>query len=384
MVARVRLDALHIIQARGKWYVYRRATRESLIKGFNGSRDELLREMSKPDFIATYNRPRKRREPASDFSSDTLGGFVNWFTNGDIDRTADERKAEDRFGADGYPKWKKLAAATRQDYLEAFEYLRNEFDIPLADITQPDLYDLRDKCANQKWPRFADQMIAALSSMFRQAVKRGKMTINPCRDMDKAHEADPNANREWFSDEWLAALDRAPMEIKIALMLARYGGLRGQSIVAVGWKQYRPHNLTGMGFHFVTRKNKNGVFVPAMQELQDFLATLTRSSTLIAVRYNGAPWASEKDLQTRVSHWLRDREREGLVGAGTTLHGLRVSYAAWWKRNGANNSEVADLLGDKSERMGAHYTRHVDSEANVIRAFERVKDQKVNVFVKHE
>ena len=49
-----------------------------------------------------------------------------------------------------------------------------------------------------------------------------------------------------------------------------------------------------------------------------------------------------------------------MIGAGTTLHGLRVSYAAWWKRNGASDAEVADLIGDKSQRMGAHYTRHVE------------------------
>ena len=66
-----------------------------------------------------------------------------------------------------------------------------------------------------------------------------------------------------------------------------------------------------------------------------------------------------------------------LIGAGTTLHGLRVSYAAWWKRTGgANNSEVTDLLGNKSERMGKRYTRHVEAEANVIRAFNRVRDAK--------
>ena len=182
-------------------------------------------------------------ENRRDFGGDTLGGFVHWFTNGDIDRTADERKMEDRFGdADGYPKWRtKLASATRQDYLEAFEYLREDFDTPLADVTQPDLYELRDKCAQRKWPRFADQMIAALSSMFRQAVKRGKMTVNPCLGMDKAHEADQNANREWFPEELVAALERAPLEIRIPMMLARYAGLRGQSIVAVGWKQYREH-----------------------------------------------------------------------------------------------------------------------------------------------
>ena len=202
------------------------------------------------------------------------------------------------------------------------------------------------------------------------------MTINPCRGMDKAHEADPNANREWYVDEWPVAFGRAPMEVKIPLMLARFGGLRGQSIVVAGWKQYRPDSLTGMCFRFVTRKNQRGLYLPAMQELQDFLASVSRSSTLIAVRDDGMPWPSEKEMQTRVSHYLRDLERDGMIGAGTTLHGLRVSYAAWWKRNGANNSEVADLLGDKSERMGAHYTRHVEAEANVIRAFTRVRDAK--------
>jgi integrase len=172
-------------------------------------------------------------------------------------------------------------------------------------------------------------------------------------------------------------LHPAPMEIKFALMLARFGGLRGQSIIAVGWKQYVRHDLAGMCFRLVTRKNKRALFLPAMRQLQIFLAGLkSRSSTLIAVRDDGTPWPSEKEMQTRVSHFLRDLERDGLVGDGTTLHGLRVSYAAWWKRTGgASNSEVADLLGDESENMGKHYTRHVDAENNVIRASTRVKDK---------
>ncbi len=379
-MAKVKLEGLNIYRSRGKWYVYRRATGEALIKGFAGDRADLEREMAKPAFVGAYNRPRQRAASlsASDLPISTLGGLVFWFTNGDIDRkdaTAEGADAGDDKA--GYPKWKRLAAATRKDYLEAFEYLRDEFDIVLTDITQSDLYDLRDVCANKKWPRFADQMISALSSMFSQGVKRGNrtgMTINPCRGMDKAHEADPNANREWFPEELPVALERAPMEIKIALMLARYAGLRGQTIVVAGWKQYRTHPLTGMAMQLVTRKNNEPNFLPAMPELQDFLGSLTRSSTMIAVREDGTPWESEKDLQTRVSHYLRDLERDGLIGAGTTLHGLRVSYAAWWKRNGATDAEVADLLGDKSQRMGTHYTRHVTREDNVIRAFKRMKD----------
>jgi integrase len=76
-----------------------------------------------------------------------------------------------------------------------------------------------------------------------------------------------------------------------------------------------------------------------------------------------------------VSHWLRDQERAGKIGAGTTLHGLRVSYAAWWKCNGASDSEIAALIGDKSLRIGAHYTRHVEAETSIRRPFERVKNE---------
>lgn len=372
-MVRVKLRGLKIATSKGRWYVYRRADKEKLIEGFKGTRDELLRKMESPAFIAAYNRPRKERHKADQFASDTLGGLFHWYTNGDIDRL-DQKDHLDNPGKLplGYPKWhSKLSKATRKDYLAAFDYLRQEFDIQLKDVEQPDLYDLRDGCANTKWPRFADKMIAALSSAFKQAVKRGHMKRNPCLGMDKAHEADPNANREWMPEELAAALAKAPTEIATCLMLARYGGLRGQTVVVAGWKQYRSHPKTGMAIQLITRKNNEPNFLPVLPELQAYLDSMTRTSTLIAVRDDGTPWPSEKEMQTRVSHWLRERERDGDIGAGTTLHGLRVSYAAWWKRNGATDAEVADLLGDRSQAMGTHYTRHVAREDNVVRAFER-------------
>jgi hypothetical protein len=58
-VVRVKLEGLNVYRSRGKWYVYLRATGEAPIKGFDGDRAELGREMAKPDFIAAYNRPRR-------------------------------------------------------------------------------------------------------------------------------------------------------------------------------------------------------------------------------------------------------------------------------------------------------------------------------------
>lgn len=46
------------------------------------------------------------------------------------------------------------------------------------------------------------------------------------------------------------------------------------------------------------------VFLPVQQPLQDFLAKLDRTSTLITVRDDGTPWPSEKEMQTCVSHYI--------------------------------------------------------------------------------
>jgi hypothetical protein len=370
MVVSVKLEGLNIVRARGRWYVYPRGGGDALVKGFEGSRDDLLKVLAEPVFLQTYNRPRLLRRRAAEFPIEALGGFVHWFTCGAID----EAKPGEIMS---YPKWWKLADSTRADYLEVFDYLRPEFDIALRDITQPALYEVRDTCANKKWPRFADQMIAALSSMFKQAVKRGKMPFNPCLGMDKAHKADPNSNREWFPHEWDFVRNNAPAEVLIPCMIARYVGLAGQTIVGLSTRQFFDHPLTGKAVQYTRRKNGKATLLPVLAELQGFLAArdIRRADGVITVRDDGSLWESEKDMQTRVSHWLRDQERAGRIGAGTTLHGLRVTYAAWWKRNGASNAEVAELIGDKSEAMGKHYTRHVESEVNVIRAFNRLKDK---------
>jgi integrase len=362
MVVRVKLKGLKSIRSRGRWYVYFRGTPDALIRGFEGTREQLMARLGNPDILTVYNA-RTKRDLNRVYAEGTLGALVKWY------QTECSSYAE-------------LAARTRDDYEQAYEWLRPEFDCPLELIDTASLYDVRDRCAKDKTPHFADKMIGALSSMFGYAVERRKMPSNPCIGMRKAHKADPNANREWYPEEWRAAIEAAPMEIKTAMMLARYAGLRGQTVIAVTWKQYVDHFLTGKAFRFVARKTakkKNPeVLVPVLPELQAFLAEIKVRTPdgPIALRADGSTWANELDMQRRVSNWLRRRERDGLIGAGTTLHGLRVSYAAWLSRAGASTKEVAAALGDNTEKMGAHYTRHVEAEAAVVRAFNKVTETK--------
>jgi hypothetical protein len=347
MVVTVRLEGLNIVNARGRWYVYFRDG-GLLLKGFEGTREALLARLGEPDLIGPYNA-RRKRDLNRVYAEGTLGALVAWFKT-------------------QCPTYADLSETTRGQYDDAFEYLKSEFDAPLDTITQPALYATRDTCVKQKWPSFADKMMVALSSMFTQAVKRGKMPSNPALGMDKAYKRDKNKNREWTPLEWLA-VQHAPPHILTPMMLARYVGYRGQTISTMDWRAYQPDPAFGKCFRLKARKNDELTWLPAVPEIQTYLDGLTRTSTFIATRYNGKAWENELQMQSQVSHWLKEQERAGLLAPGATLHGLRATYASAKKRDGASDSEVAAALGDRTTRMGEHYTRHVEAEAKVIRAF---------------
>ena len=105
-----------------------------------------------------------------------------------------------------------------------------------------------------------------------------------------------------------------------------------------------------------------------MPEYLTFFAELKvqRADGLISVRDNGTEWLSEKEMQTRP---LAARP-----GAGWKDRLRHHSYAACGSATGPTTQRSPALIGEKSLRMGTHYTRHVEDEVNITRAFNRLKD----------
>lgn len=352
-MVKVKLEGLKIVHARGKYYVYVRATGETIVKGLDCSKDNLLKHLAAPAQIGAYN-VRRKRDPRS-YPEKTLGWLVDWFTD-----------------PEQCPEFKDLAESTRREYQDRMQYLEPEFDFPLDQITQASLYEVRDRCVTDKWPAFADKMMTGLSSMFTAAAKRGRMTANPAMGIDRASKPNKNANREWRPEEWKIVMDLAPPHLRTAYMIARHVGYRSQSTVAVKWANYQPDERFGMCFRMDHRKNGEHHWLPASPDLQAYLADLkvrTRDGH-ITLRHNGQPWESAEQLQKQSSNFLTGLARKGLVGPGLTEHGLRVTFAAEIKRvTGANDDQVAAALGDRDTRMGAHYTRHVEQENKIIFLF---------------
>jgi hypothetical protein len=364
MVTTVRLKGLNIRQARGKWYVSLRKTGETLIKGFEGTRAQLDRRMASHDFrLAMAQAENRDRRPT--YAEDTVGGLVTWF------------KTE-------CPRWQSLSEASCADYEKSFRYLEDTrsatgvslYNAALSQIDQPGIYKMRNRAAKQKWPRFADKLVSHMSTMFKEATKVGKMTVNPAFGVEKIHSADPNANHEWTEDEVQTAIWLAPDHLLTPIILARYQGFRGQTCADLAWNHYIADAECGRAFSIRLRKNDDGqTWFPCAAETRRHLDTLTVQSPRICMSSDGTPWKSEKPMQSAVSDYFSQLKDDGLLRDGCTLHGLRVTFAAAIRRNGFDTGIVADALGDKSRRMGEHYTRHVEKELGRRVAFRGKNDK---------
>ncbi len=138
-MVKVRLRGLKITRPKGKYYVYVRATGEALLKGFAGDKAALIKRLEQPDLIGAYNG-RRQRGPKS-YAEKTLGWLVAWYRD-----------------PDQCPEYKALADSTRENYDAALIWLEPEYDALLESITQAALYEVRDRCAKEKWPALAAEV----------------------------------------------------------------------------------------------------------------------------------------------------------------------------------------------------------------------------------
>ena len=80
--------------------------------------------------------------------------------------------------------------------------------------------------------------------------------------------------------------------------------------------------------------------------------------------------------------FLKELEAKGVVAPGLTFHGLRHSVANDLAELGFDNRTIADMLGQKSEAMAAHYSRRADREkklSGVVRRLEKADRTRTKV-----
>jgi integrase len=249
-----------------------------------------------------------------------------------------------------------LAQRTRRDYQRVFDYLKPIDDTALIRFNRPFVVRIRDKAA-ERGRRFANYVKAVLSIIFGWGVERDYLQFNPAEKVRNIRRPKglPQSNRPWTDEERHTVLDASPGHIKPTLALMMFTGLGPKDALSLPRSFY-------CGGEIATRRSKTGepVFWPAPAELRKILDSAPKHDAItLCANSDGKPWtesgfrASWRPIRIRL-------EKDGSIGPGLTMYGLRHTVAVILRESGFDERTIADALGQKTIEMARHYAEGAD------------------------
>jgi integrase len=198
---------------------------------------------------------------------------------------------------------------------------------------------------------------AVLSVVLSWGAERGYLATNPADGINslRRKKGAPEANRPWSDEERYAVLDALPLHMRAPVGLMMYAGLGPKDALTLPRNFYRAGEIA-------TRRSKTGepVFWPVPQSLAEDLAKApAHNATTLCANSDGKPWT----LSGFRSSWRPIRlrlEKEGRIGSGLTLYGLRHTVAVILREMGRDERDIGDALGQKTIEMARHYAKGAD------------------------
>jgi len=272
----------------------------------------------------------------------------------------------------GHRAFLDLAPRTRSDYQGHFDYLKPIGDTPLAKFDKPLVVRIRDKAVQDKGRKFGNDVKARLSWLFNWGSERGYIDGNPAagiKDIRRPKNA-PDANRPWADEEREAVLAAYPGHMKVAIALMAFTGLGPKDALTL------PKSCLRAG-EIATRRSKTGepIFLPCPAPLMAVLAEAPPQDAItVCANSDGKPWT----LSGFRASWrpIRQRlEREGKIGPGLTLYGLRHTVAVILRELGYDERTIADMLGQKTIEMARHYAQGADLKPKMRGVVKRLEEE---------
>lgn len=325
----------------GRIYYYHRKTGTPL-PGQPGTTEfmDTLARINANDTLARIKAP----------ASDTLGALIGEYKSS--------------------PEWNDRAPRTQDDYGRVFNYLAPLGRMPLKQIDSGFLYALRDKAMAAHKRRFANYTLQVLRLLFNWAIRRGRLIANPAAAVElvKRPRNAPEANRPWTPEELDAVLVAAPPELRVAIALGAFVGLREGDVVTVSWANY-----DGQAFEVKTAKTGEWIDVRAHYRLREILDATPRLSPNIVVGARGRPYTLN-GFRSRFFRLVQQLEADGKVGPDLTFHGLRHTIGTWLAEAECDPRTIGAVLGQKSTAMSDHYSRRANRKRLAGAAIERLEE----------
>jgi integrase len=203
-------------------------------------------------------------------------------------------------------------------------------------------------------PRTANKLRALLSTIWNHAIRRGDVTVNPVRFVDRF----PEHSRERFLQEaelveFLRAVAQEPPTWRDYFLLGLLTGQRRENLSRMRWDEI---DLPASCWHIPASKakSKRATTIP-LTELAVGLLQRRReevSGDWVFPSYAGSKYGCVREPR---KPWERVLQRAGI--SNLRLHDLRRSVGSWLGASGTNSYTIARALGHQSVRSGEVYVR---------------------------
>ena len=225
-------------------------------------------ELGSPEFIASYNEA-----VASKIAS----------PRGKLLSVLQEYQSSDEF--------RSLAPRSRSDYVAKIKLIEKAFgDFPLAAMS-----DKRTRGIFKSWRerlalssrRQADYAWVVLARVLSFGMDRGVVAANPCARGGRLYRGS-RAEKIWTVTDEAAFLERAPLHLHLALLLALWTGQRQGDLLRLPWSSYD-------GKQIRLRQSKGGrpIVIPVGAPLKAALDATSKRSTIILTTADGRPWTPD-------------------------------------------------------------------------------------------
>jgi len=275
------------------------------------------------------------------------------------------------------PEFTRLAARTKDDYQKVFDYLKPLNELALIHLDSAYIFKVRDKAFAKHKRRFANYVCAVLSVLFNWGIPRNHCDANPATNIPKIRPTKDHTpcNRAWTDEEYREVMAVAPKELKVAIAIGRYVGLREGDMVKLPLSAYKPPSW------LMWRQSKTGdvVEIPVHAALYPYLEWARRNpkrkATTLVVGARGNPFTTS-GFRARFFKIIRKLKQENKIGDGLTYHGLRHTVGSKLAELGADDFTIQAVLGHKTPTMAQTYRRDANKKVRASAGIQLMEKNK--------
>jgi len=267
------------------------------------------------------------------------------------------------------PRFVDLAPATRHGYSRMMNLVQPINDMSLVELTPQFIAGLRDRVAARHGRRQANYVMAVISVACEFGKEHGIISSNPVkgvRRVGRNREA-PKANRPWTENERRIVLTEAPYQLRVAIALAMFTGLRKGDVLSLSKSAIRAGQIWRK-----TSKTGQEISIPIHPDLAGLLEQAPSHSALtITATTHGTPWTVSGFNSTFIKA-IAKLKRQRRIGAGLTFHGLRHTVGTLLIEAGVDLDTVRRWLGQKTLAMAIHYSETADTSKQMRSAMNKL------------